>query len=497
MQSTLPVSRLVAVSVQLTPAGARAQNISTLLILGSSAVIDVVERFRAYEDLATIALDFGTIAPEYYAAALWFGQVPQPTKLLIGRWAQTAANGGLRAAPLSAAQQLLSVWNVVTSGGFTYTKDAGAPTIVTGLNFSSATNLNGVASIIQAALTGVGVVWNLTYRRFEFTSTTTGATSNISFLTAPGTGTDISAMLAARATSSGAYRFSGIAAETAVAAATLFDANYGQSWYALVVTGLTPPVDTDHLAIAGYLEATNTKHLYALTTQESGVLVAADTSNIAYQLQQLAFKRTICQYSSGNPYAVVSAIARQLTVDYRGNSTVITLKFKQEPGVAAETLNASQVAALEGFNCNVLVAYNNDTAIFEQAVTASGVFIDIVTGTDWLALEIQKEVFNLLYTSPTKIPQTDAGTHLLVTTCEAVCSQAVVNGLLAPGTWNASGFGQLKQGDFMSKGFYVYAPQVSSQNPTDRAARLAVPIQIAAKLAGAIHHVDVAVTVNQ
>ena len=234
-----------------------------------------------------------------------------------------------------------------------------------------------------------------------------------------------------------------------------------------------------------------------MTTQEAGVLVAVDTANIAYQLSALAYKKTIVQYSSSNPYAVTSALARQLTVDYTGNATVITLMYKQEPGIVAESINVNQANALEAVHCNVFVNYDNKTAILERGVTASGIFIDEVVGTDWLALQLISNLYNLLYTSPTKIPQTNAGTHLLVTTCEAVLSQAVTNGLVAPGVWNSGGFGSLKQGDYLAKGFYVFAPNVDLQNPADRAARLSVPIQIAAKLAGAIHEVRVAVLVNQ
>jgi hypothetical protein len=171
--------------------------------------------------------------------------------------------------------------------------------------------------------------------------------------------------------------------------------------------------------------------------------------------------------------------------------------YKQEPGIVAENLTSTQLSALEAKNCNVFVAYNNDTAIIEQGRMASGNFIDEVTGTDWLALTIQTALYNLLYTSPTKIPQTDAGMNRLVNVCEATCSQAVVNGLLAPGTWNSNGFGQLASGDFLPKGFYVYAPPVSSQTQADREARASVPIQIAAKLAGAVHTIDVTITVNR
>ena len=166
------------------------------------------------------------------------------------------------------------------------------------------------------------------------------------------------------------------------------------------------------------------------------------------------------------------------------------------PGIVAENLNSTQVNALEAKNCNVFVAYNNNTAIIQAGTMASGNFIDVITGTDWLALDIQTTVYNLLYTSQTKIPQTDAGTHQIVTAIEGVCSQAVANGLLAPGTWTVGGFGDLNMGDFLPKGFYVYAPKVSTQNPSQRSARISVPIQVAAKLAGAVQTVNIAISVN-
>jgi hypothetical protein len=492
--SVLPVSRLINVSVNLTPAGAQGQDLSTLLIMGTSTVIDNVQRMRTYSRIEDVATDFGTSAEEYLAAVLWFEQVPQPSSLLIGRWVDAASTGGLKGATLPASSQAIATWTAITDGSFTFTKDGGSAQDITGIDFSGAANLNAVAALIQAELTGVTVVWNAAYSRFEMTSTTTGTTSAISFLTAAPSGTDISNLLGMRSTSSGAYRFLGQLAESAIAAVTLMALTFGQQWYAVVVPSAE---NSDHLAIAPFIEASDTKHFYGVTTQEAGVLSSADTSNIAYQLKQLGYKKSMVQYSSSNPYAVVSALARILTTNYQGNSTVITLMYKQEPGIVAENINVTQATALEGFNCNVFAAYDNNTAIFQHGVTCSGIFVDIVLGTDWLAVDLIRNLYNLLYTSTTKIPQTDAGTHLLVTTCESVLSQAVINGLLAPGVWNAGGFGQLSQGDYLAKGFYVYAPSVNDQDPADRAARISVPIQIAAKLAGAVHAVQVAVLVNQ
>jgi hypothetical protein len=72
----------------------------------------------------------------------------------------------------------------------------------------------------------------------------------------------------------------------------------------------------------------------------------------------------------------------------------------------------------------------------------------------------------------------------------------VNDGLLAAGTWTSAGFGSLNQNDFLPKGYYVFAPPVARQSVSDRAKRISVPIQIAAKLAGAVHSVNLSVIVN-
>lgn len=494
MKSSLSVSRVVRVTVTLTPAGAQAQSLSNLLVMGTSAVIDTTERYRTYTDLTDVANDFGLLAEEYKVAARWFAQSPQPNELMIARWIKTAASGGLRGAPLSAASRAMSAWNAITAGSMKIGVDGVAPADITGLNFSAAANLNAVAAIIDTALAGATVVWNAFYNRFEITSSTTGVTSAVSFAAAAATGTDISALAGLRSTSGGAYLFVGAAPESLASAVQLMDSQLGQKWYGTIAPSAD---DADHLAVAEFIEGTDTKHTYWLTTQDGGVLVAATTTDIAYQLHALGYKRSFVQYSSSDLYAVASAAARLLTVNYNGSNTTITLKFKQEPGVVAEDLNSNQADAAKAKCANVFVNYNNDTAILEQGVMADGTFADIVTGTDWLAVTIQAGVYNRLYTSTTKVPQTDPGTQRLTTACEAVCDQGIVNGLGAPGVWNSDGFGTLTEGQYLQKGYYIWAPSVDVQAQADRAARKAVPIQIAYKLAGAIHSADVAITVNQ
>lgn len=492
MQQQLSLSRLISVGVNLAPPAAQAQNLSTLLILGSSTVIDVVSRYRSYSSIAQVATDFGTAAPEYLAAVLWFEQNPQPTQLIIGRWAQTATFGRLFGGPLSVANSAMAAWNAINSGGFSISIDATPVQHLAGLNFSGAANLNAVAAIIQAALVGATIVYNATFNRFEVTSNTTGAASIVSFATAPTAGTDISAMLGLTQASSGSYVANGIVAETALAAVQYFDSNFGQLWYAVTIPGA---VNADHLAVAAYIEAASTYHYYGVTTQDAATLVPTATTDIAYQLAQLKYTKTGVQYSSLNPAAVVSLLARILTTDYTANKSVITLQYKQEPGIGGESLNETQAQSLEAKNCNVFVNYNNNTAIIQDGESSSGDFIDTIVGVAAFAVAIQTTLFNALFQSK-KIAQTDEGMHILLTAVENTCLQFENNGLLAPGVWNSAGFGEVTTNYFLSKGYYVFTTPIGQQSAANRSARLSTPIQIAAKLAGAVHKVNVAITVN-
>ena len=98
-----------------------------------------------------------------------------------------------------------------------------------------------------------------------------------------------------------------------------------------------------------------------------------------------------------------------------------------------------------------------------------------------------------------KIPQTETGMDGLKDAYRKVLAQAVSNGILAPGAWNSSTvFGNVANlhANVLSIGYYVYSQPVDQQLQTDRAARKAPVVQIAAKEAGALHSSSVVVQVN-
>ncbi|OXT77183.1 hypothetical protein CF344_01845 [Pseudomonas aeruginosa] len=491
---TLAVSDVVSVQVVMSPKAAATRDFGALLILGSSPVVDVNERIRQYSSLDGVVADFGTGAPEYLAANLYYSQSPQPETLFVGRWAKTATSALLKGGALSDAQQALANFTAVTAGGMKITIDGTLKTL-SAVDLSAVTNLNGVASAVTAKLGASGTcVWNAAFDRFEITSSTTGATSTISYASAPTTGTDISALLGL-VTGVASAPVDGVAAESLVDAVADI-AGMSNAWYGLLVADSTLS-ESDVLAVAAFIEGSGQSRIFGFATQNALALDGTSTTDIVAKLKAANYKRTFVQFSSSSPYATASIFGRAFTVNFQGNNTTITLKFKQEPGVTAEGLNETQAAALKAKNCNVFVNYSNDTAIIQEGVMANGYFFDEVHGLDWLQNDLQTAVYNLLYTSTTKIPQTDQGINRIVTTICQRLDQAVANGLVAPGQWNGPEFGALKTGQFLSTGYYVYAPPVATQSQADRESRKAPVIQVAVKLAGAVHFADIIVNVNR
>lgn len=487
----LSVDRVVNVTINLQPLAASRRNFGVLLIAGASDVISPAERIRTYTGIDGVAADFGVSAPEYLAAELFFSQSPRPAILQIGRWVKTASPAVLSGGILTAEEMAMSRWSVITDGSLVISVGGQSHTLED-LDFSSATNLNAVAAAIdaKAASAGANCFWE--GERFRLVSKATGTTATLNYCTDAVTGTAIAGMLKLT-------EATGLAPQDGQDAESLKEcvvelADRGD-WYGFAVadTGIT--VD-EHLAVAQYLQAAAKSRIYAATITDTRVLDSVYTDDLASRAKALKLSRCFVCYSA-NPYAAISALGRAFTVNFSANRSTITLKFKQLPSVQAEGLTESQANTLAAKRCNVFAAYNNDTAILQEGVMSGDAWFDEIHGTDWLQNAVQTELWNLLYQSKTKIPQTNSGVNQEITCIENVLEQAVNNSLVAPGVWNGDGFGQIERGDYLPKGYYVYSEPIELQAQSEREQRKSPPIQCAIKLAGAIHSVDVAINVNR
>lgn len=485
----LPVSNIINVTLNMAPHAAQARNFGALLIVGASNVINPHERLRQYSDIDGVGADFGMDTPEYQAAALYYSQSPRPVDLYIGRWAKNNVGASLQGAVLTKQQQTLSKFTAVTNGSFKLTLN-GEEVICSDIDFSKETNLNGVAQRVAEKLKDCSVIYDSSSARFTVASNSAGAIGYVS----QASGTYIGDLLKLDG-ESGATIIEPTAAETIAEAVAILGAA-SSGWYGLVIADDTR-TDEDILSVADYIESASVSRIYGHTVQKTAVLDADVDTDIGSKLKAGNYQRTLWQYSTGKPYIVASLMGRMFTVNFNGNNTTITLKFKQEPAVTAENLTATQANALKKKNGNVFVKYNNDTAIIQEGVMANGDFIDERHGLDWLQNYVQNNLYNLLYTSTSKIPQTDEGVTRLLTNVEQSLAQAVTNGLIAHGVWGGDPIGALNTGATLTKGYYVYAPPIATQAQADREARKAPVIQCAIKLAGAVHYADVIINVNR
>lgn len=708
----LSVSRLVRVLINLSPLAAARRSFGVLMVAGDSSVISGAERIRSYDTIEGVAADFGLSAPEYKAAALYFGQTPKPKSINIGRWLRVATGAQNIGGILSASQQSISNWNVITNGGMVIVVD-GVTKTLTGLDFSAQTNLNGVATVIDTALTGATVAWDgakftvtsstigtgakaagtitlatnpsfgaqasatitltalpangntvviqgttvtfvtgtpsgnqvqigvdtattaaslqaflaasvdanlalMTYNTISNVTTMTaraygiagnsytltrvganitlsGATftggvaqdtltvngtainfvaatptgnqvlvaptvaetsanlqgflqasvdanialatyataslvTTVTYLTAgtagnsftlakssthisvsgatlsggavassvgyatAGSGTDISTLVKLTSTTDIAL-IAGYDAETPVQCAAAL-ANLSSAWYGLMFQASVQPTNSQSLDVSDFVEALDIKRIYGVTITDSNVLSSLVSNDLASLQKGAGYLRSFCQYSQ-NAYAIASFFGRAFSVNFNANRSTITLMYKQEPGVTGELLSSTQADTLKEKRCNVFVDYVNDTVIIQYGTMSGPAYFDEIHGLDWFQDAVQNACYNLMYQSPTKIPQTDAGTNQFVNVIGGVCEQAVNNSLVAPGIWNADGFGELAFGQYLKNGYYIYAQPIALQSQADRETRVAPPIQVAIKLAGAIQELDVIVNVNR
>lgn len=482
--STVPVSRIVNVTMLVAASAPQAPSFSRSLCVGSATKLPVYDRLRLYNDLGGVAADFASTDEEYKFALLYFSQSPKPKELMIGRRLLADTAGSLRS---GVRNLVLDTYKAVTAGGFDITID-GTKRLVHGIDLSSCTSLDDVAAAVQTAVRvqlAATTVVN-TSQGFVITSPTTGLSSLVGYAVAPTTAatSDLSVLMGLTVETN-ANRVSGAAAEAVQDTLQALQQIDG-SWYGFHLTA--EATNSDKEAASLWCEASGKFHF--VTTSDAPVLDGTSTTDLASVLKGFQYTHTLVQYSSTNAYAAGSAMARGLQVNYDQINSTITLEFKQEPGVTPEGLTATQYAVLDAKNVCYLATVSNGYIMIFNTKTSSGRFFDEIVNLDWFKADAANNAFVAMATSPTKVPQTDKGAQVLVQAIAKTCEKAARNRLAAPGVWTHDGFGSLVNGDFLQQGYYLYASPVAEQSDADRAARKAPPIQGALIGAGAFHSLD-------
>ena len=264
-----------------------------------------------------------------------------------------------------------------------------------------------------------------------------------------------------------------------------------REWYGIVPIGsmqsdtFASPSMTEILGAAATIEA----------CVPSSVMFAAVDLTTMNTLKGLSYRRTLGVVTE-DIMKPVGILGWAMGANTGLANSAYTLKFKQIVGVPVDPLTEAQVSDAKAANGNVYINRGATYNWFEDGTMADATWFDEMINLDMLANNIQLSISDLL-SKTKKLPQTEAGMLQIINSFAPDLEKAVRTGFAAPGIWNAPGFLTLEQGDAIEKGYLVLSEAVNDQVPADREARLAPPVYIALKLAGAIHYVIIQINITR
>lgn len=482
---SIEITEFVDVSISVSPTGVGGGNFGILGFLhldNAAAVagkeITVAERARSYTSLASVLSDWSASSEVAAAATAFYGQTPTPTDFTVIMSYSSAQSGAL----LGGGSSTLEALNAITTGTLTADLDGVTDDIsLTGLDFSAAASFDDVATEITSALTAAVNAATCTHNGYQFviTSDATGASSAVGFAT--GTAAADLGLTQAKAKST-----AGIVAETPVESLGVALAA-GVAWVALDVNkSLRDNLIADESStvnsaseLAIFSEAA--KRIFLSTTNDLTTL-NSDTGHTAAELKAGTFRYTLSTFSKNvDLYPGSAAFGRAASTNFSAVGTTITLNLKQMAGITAEDLTPNEFASLRANYCSAVVQIGNTANAFTDSRMASGSWLDSTHGLMWLENRAEVDMFNLLYTSTTKIPYTQTGINTAKATLERSLDAAVRNGLAGPGF--------LPDGTYLPEGYVVNAVSLADTPAGDKSNRLYAGLSFKMVGAGALHEV--------
>lgn len=153
-----------------------------------------------------------------------------------------------------------------------------------------------------------------------------------------------------------------------------------------------------------------------------------------------------------------------------------TWAYKTLNGVTPDTILASQETALKNKNCNYYMTVGG-VSITQEGKVASGEYIDIIIGTDWIEARLREAVYSALVNNR-KIPYDDTGIAMIEGLVKGVLNEAASKGIL--------------QADSIA----VTVPKYADIPQADKLARKLPDVKFSALYQGAIHSVTINGTIS-
>ena len=228
----------------------------------------------------------------------------------------------------------------------------------------------------------------------------------------------------------------------------------------------TDRAKADILLLAAHIQTT--KKIFFALTLDADVPIAT-AGNVALTLQTAKYTRTAIIYTPTDQYQDAAWVGLMAPK----NPGSANWMFKQVSGITPDADNDTVVTNLKATNCNFYTAVAGIN-MFQKGVVASGEYIDIVQGTDWIQVNLQADIFQGLV-DVDKIPFTNAGGDVFRSIISARLKQAISVGILTN-----------------SPAPVIVVPDVSTISTNDKANRNFTGITFTAFYAGAVN----AVTMN-
>ena len=438
------VDRIVNVQISLNTNGVSKEGFSTMLVVGTHA--NNLNRVTTYTNINDLINDgFSTDDPIYRAVSAAFSQTPRPRQVKVGRRQVEEVN--------------LSVNNVKDNTDYTITvssKDTDGTVDEEAYKYNS-----------QTSATAIKIVEGLQALMASDTAVTAAASGEKLQLTAKSGKSfaiKISSNLSAELTE-----------PTEEIADTMNAVMASDSdFYGIVLASRDKD---DIMAMAEWVE-TQTK-LFGTSTAEQGAKDSETDTDLLSMLKAKNYYRTFAFYHelADSEYLEAGVMARCFAIEPGGE----TWANKVLSGLTADNLTETEYLAISGKNGNTFETFRNKS-ITQNGKVAGDEWIDVIRFRDWLQEEITVNVFNLLINSD-KVPYTDAGIALVENQIRQALLLGQRRGGIAPTEYDEDNNENL--------GFTIEMPLAANIPANTKAQRLLEDVNFTARLAGAIHVVEI------
>lgn len=482
--NNLSPSNIIQVTLQGTPQGLAVPNINTVaLISNEQPVWFGSQDYAIYKDPNTVAQDFGSSSLAAQIANAFFAQNPNP----VATQGYLAIIPRLQSVPVAATIQIQDVNYLAAATG-------ASGNSITVEYTTGATPGEEIVSVTSNAIT---------------VQIASGATTADQIVAAILASTDASALVTATVYGVGSNRQTAPVSPTNLAGGTSSGTEPVQAtmvrtanevyYFGTLLDFIPTSLFT---TLPAYISGQD-KMLFVASNDKAAIQAGGILAEFAARTQNncrgLYYNDGISQDTVN--FAAAYA-ARGLSTDFNGSLTAFTINMKQLVNFTPDTtltqtdLNTCQATGIDVYPP---FGFQGLTATGNLYTSGANGFFDQVYNQFWLKFALQVAGFDYLAQTSTKIPQTETGMDGLKNAYRSVLTQAVTNGVMAPGSWTSPVvFGTVANlySSVAAIGYYVYSQPVTQQNQAVRAARIAPLVQIAAKMAGAIQTSAVIVQVN-